>query len=86
MANHALRRAGLRYIAWRGDHRVALCPQPFHRGGAAGIIRKVIERDLGFAPGEQLNRRQPNAGGRARHQGGLAPKAHHRIGLERKVL
>src|SRR6516225_6065761 len=59
-------------------------PQPLDGRGAAGIIGQVIERDLGAAPGEQFDRRQPDARGRTRHQRGLAVKIAHAKSLVQK--
>jgi hypothetical protein len=63
------------------DHGKALRAQPLDRGSAARIVRQVVERHRGAAASEQLDRRQPDAGGRARDQRRLAREISH-VALE----
>src|SRR6266487_3808063 len=69
--------ASLLDIARRADHGKAVGAQPLYRRGAARIVRQVIEGDLGAAPGEQLDRGQPDARCCARYQCGFAFEVAH---------
>src|SRR5262249_13444885 len=84
IADHFFGGARLRHIARRPDHAKTVGAQPLDGGRAAGIVGQVIERDLGAAPGKQLDRRQPDARGRARHQRSLAVKIAHANPLVQK--
>src|SRR5215472_7613372 len=67
--------------------QITLKPSARSRSTAAGpraSFGQVIERDLGAAPGKQLDRRQPDARGRARHQRSLAVKIAHAKSLVQK--
>src|SRR5262249_5663031 len=77
IADHLFGGARLRHVTRRADHAKALGAQPLDGRGPAGIVGQVIERDLDAAPGEQFDRRQPDARGRPRHQRSLAGKIAH---------
>src|SRR5262249_60663413 len=77
IADHFFGGPRLRHVARRADHSKAVGAQPLDGRRAAGIVGQVIERDLGAAPGEQFDRRQPDARGRPRHQRSLAVKIAH---------
>jgi hypothetical protein len=59
--------------------RATLRAQPLDRGSAARIVRQMVERHRGAAAGEQLDRGQPDAGGRACDQRRLAREVSHVI-------
>ena len=82
VAHHFLGAPRLRDVARRADHRKALRAQSLDRRRAARIVRQMVERHGGAAAGEQFDRRQPDAGGRAGDQRRLAREVSH-VALER---
>jgi hypothetical protein len=56
--------------------------QPIDSGDAAWIVRQMVERHRRAASGEQLDRRQPDAGGCTGDQRRLAREISH-AALER---
>jgi hypothetical protein len=79
VAHHLFGGVGLRHVTGRADHREALRAQPLDGGGAARIVRQMIECHFGAAPGKQLDGREPDARRRPGHQCGLAVQIGHEI-------
>ena len=77
VTDHALGRAGLGYVARRSDHIEALGAQLRCGVGATLVVGQMVERDLGAAAREQLDRRKPDARRAACHQRSLALEIAH---------
>src|SRR6516165_4920868 len=84
IADHLFGGGRLRHIARRTDYGKAVGAQPLDDRGAAGIVGQVIERNLGAAPGEQFDRRQPDARSRTGDQRSLAVEIAHADALVQK--